>query len=70
MRKIVLTTLAAIAVVGALSATPAEARCWWNGYNWQCWHPRHWYWQRHHHHDWWRHHREGWYWRHRGWHHG
>jgi hypothetical protein len=70
MRKIVLTTLAAIAVVGALSATPAEARCWWNGYYWQCWHPRHWYWQRHHHHDWWRHHREGWYWRHHGWHHG
>jgi hypothetical protein len=61
MRRIVLSTLAAIAVVGALSATPAEARCFWNGYYWQCWHSRHWY--RHHRHDW-RHHRDGWSWGH------
>lgn len=67
MKKIVLSTIAAVAVIGALSATPAEARCWWNGYSWQCWHEHyrsHW---RHHHRGWWGHHREGWHWRHDGW---
>lgn len=62
MRKTFLTALAAIAVIGAVSSTPAEARCWWNGYYWQCPQPRHNYYRRHHH----RHHnyREGWDWRH------
>jgi hypothetical protein len=54
MRKLMLGTLAALAVVGALSATPAEARCWWNGWGWECWHPyHHWYWRHHHHHRYW-----------------
>jgi hypothetical protein len=35
--KILLTALAAVTLIGAVAtATPAEARCWWNGYNWQC----------------------------------
>ena len=37
MRKLVLATLAALAIGTAAFAQPAEARCWWNGYSWHCW---------------------------------
>ena len=57
MRKFVLTTLAALVIGTAAFAQPAEARCWWNGYSWQCWYP--------HPHAWWRYHHP--YWRHYGW---
>ena len=33
--KFLFSVLAAIMLLGAMS-TPAEARCWWNGYSWQC----------------------------------
>jgi hypothetical protein len=52
--KFVLGALAAVTLlVGVAASQPAEARCFWNGYVWQCWHPHHyWYW-RHHHPGWW-----------------
>ena len=35
--KILLSALAAMMVIGAVAtATPAQARCWWSGYGWQC----------------------------------
>jgi hypothetical protein len=35
--KILLPALAAVMVIGAVAtATPAQARCWWSGYGWQC----------------------------------
>ena len=39
MRKIVIATLVAFLLGTAATAQPAEARCWWNGYAWHCWHP-------------------------------
>jgi hypothetical protein len=46
--KILLGALVAVTLlIGIAAAQPAEARCWWNGYEWQCWHPHH-YWYRHH----------------------
>jgi len=51
MRKIVIATLAAFLLGTVATAQPAEARCWWNGYTWHCWHPHSWWW-RHHHHEW------------------
>ena len=48
MRKFVLATLAALAIGTAAFAQPAEARCWWNGFAWHCWHPHAWYWRHHH----------------------
>jgi hypothetical protein len=64
MRKLVLATLAALAIGTAAFARPADAACWWNGFAWHCW-P--------HHHAWWRYHHPYWrygYWHHPyGWHH-
>jgi hypothetical protein len=64
MRKLVLATLAALAIGTAAFAQPADAACWWNGFAWHCW-P--------HHHAWWRYHHPYWrygYWHHPyGWHH-
>jgi hypothetical protein len=35
--KLLLSALAAVMVIGAVAtATPAQARCWWNGYSYQC----------------------------------
>ena len=35
--KILVPALAAVMLIGAVAtATPAEAKCWWNGYSWQC----------------------------------
>jgi len=33
MKKIVIAALAAFVLGTAALSTPAEARCWWNGYN-------------------------------------
>jgi len=49
MKKIVLATVAAVLLGTAALASPAEARCWWNGYSVHCWHPHPWY-HRHYHH--------------------
>jgi hypothetical protein len=50
MRKIVLATLAALVLGTAALSSPAEARCWWNGYAMHCWHPHPhaWWWHYHH----------------------
>jgi len=50
MKKIVLSTVAAVLLGTAALASPAEARCWSNGYSWHCWHPHAWY--HHHYHHW------------------
>ena len=53
MRKLVLAGLATLAIGTAAFASPAEARCWWNGYSWHCgnshnaWRYRHHYWGPH-----------------------
>jgi hypothetical protein len=49
MKKIVLATVAAVLLGTAALASPAEARCWWDGYSVHCWHPHPWY-HRHYHH--------------------
>jgi hypothetical protein len=63
MKKIVLAALTALLLGSAVLASPAEARCWWNGYAMQCWHPHAWWW---HHHPYWRHYGWGYgrHWRH------
>jgi hypothetical protein len=50
MRRIALGAMAAMLLGSAVLATPAEARCFWNGYAMECWHhPHHWgYWHRPH----------------------
>jgi hypothetical protein len=63
--KLILSTVAALMLLGAVATQPAQAACWSNGYGWECWHPHpHWYghpyWHNDWHHDW----REHW---HRGW---
>jgi hypothetical protein len=59
--KLILSTVAALMLIGAVAAQPAQAACWWNGYGWQCWQPnehrdrdRDWHQDRdwHHDHDW------------------
>ena len=39
--------LAAVMLAFVLFAPPAEARCWYNGYRWQCTQYRHHYYSRH-----------------------
>ena len=34
--KLMLSALAGAMLLGAAMSTPAEARCWWNGYSWVC----------------------------------
>jgi hypothetical protein len=48
MKKIVIATLAAFLLGTTALSSPAEARCWWNGFGRQCSHPHPWY----HHHYW------------------
>jgi len=43
MNKFVLATFAALLLGTAAFAQPAEARCWWNGYSWHCWHSHGWW---------------------------
>jgi hypothetical protein len=63
MKKIILAAMATFMLGSAALASPAEARCWWNGYAVQCWHPDAWWW----HHHYWHHHPYAW--RHgRAWH--
>ena len=57
MRKLVLATLAALAIGSVALVQPADAACWWNGFAWRCAPPHHAWWWRHHHP----------YWRHYGW---
>jgi hypothetical protein len=46
MKKIVIATVAAFVLGTAALASPAEARCWRNGYASHCSYPHAWY---HHH---------------------
>ena len=50
MRNIIAATLAVFLLGTAALASPAEARCWSNGYAWHCSHPHAWY--HHHYHHW------------------
>jgi hypothetical protein len=50
MKKILISAVAAFMLGTAALASPAEARCWSNGYSWHCWHPHAWY---HHHYRHW-----------------
>jgi hypothetical protein len=50
MKRFVLAAVAAVLLGSAALSSPAEARCWWNGYAWHCWHPHAWYWHHHYHH--------------------
>jgi hypothetical protein len=61
--KLILCTVAAILLVGALTVHPADAACWWNGWAWRCgpgWGWYHPYWHAH-----WGYWHGGW-----GWHQG
>ena len=48
--KFILSALGAVALlVGVAASQPAEARCFWNGFGWECHQPYHaWGWHRHH----------------------
>jgi hypothetical protein len=49
--KFILGALAAVSLfVGVAASQPAEARCFWNGFGWECVHHGPWWWHRHHHH--------------------
>ena len=50
--KLMLAALAGTMLLGAAISTPAEARCWWNGYRWHCTHYRHY--THHYRHHYWR----------------
>lgn len=64
--KYVLSGLAAFMLLGAVMSTPAEARCWWNGFATVCG-PRYGGYYRSHYRPWWGYHRHH-YWRdHRYW---
>lgn len=47
MKKLIIA-LAALVVSALLWSSPAEARCWWNGWRWHCAH--HHYWHHHYRH--------------------
>ena len=45
MKFLVGAVAAAAVLVGVAASQPAEARCFWNGFAWECWHhPRHFGW--------------------------
>lgn len=49
--KYILGALAAVTLlVGVAASQPAEARCFWNGFAWECIHHGPWWWHRHHFH--------------------
>ena len=39
--KLILSTIAALMLFGAVATQPAQAACFWNGFGWQCGEPRH-----------------------------
>jgi hypothetical protein len=53
--KFILGALAAVTLlVGVAASQPAEARCFWNGFGWQCYHPyHHWGWRHHYYRPYW-----------------
>jgi hypothetical protein len=65
--KFLLSVIAAAMLLCAAMSTPAEARCWWNGWGWEC-APRYWGYYRSYyrpygwgyHRHYWRHHRDYW----------
>ena len=60
--KFVVGALAAVTLlVGVAASQPAEARCFWNGFAWQCWHRPHHYWGGGWHHHYRPHYGYGWY---------
>ena len=46
--RFVLGSLAGLLLLAGVAVSqPAEARCFWDGYYWHCWHPHHYgYWHR------------------------
>ena len=59
--KFILGALAAVSLlVGIAASQPADARCFWNGFGFECfhrphygyWHHRHWGWDRPYYRDW------------------
>ena len=47
--KLVIGALAAVTLlVGVAASQPAEARCFWDGFAWQCFHRPHHYWRERH----------------------
>jgi hypothetical protein len=59
--KFILGALAAVSLfVGVAASQPADARCFFNGFGWECfhrphygyWHERHWGFDRPYHRDW------------------
>ncbi|MBO0736930.1 MAG: hypothetical protein J2P48_10225 [Alphaproteobacteria bacterium] len=63
MKRLVLAGLTAFLLGTALLSSPAEARCWWNGFSWQCWHPHPLGWRAHPAAWGWRGHPAAWRWR-------
>ena len=56
MRYVLGALAAGTLLAGVAASQPAEARCYWNGWGWNCWQPGHhygngWY-HRHHWRDW------------------
>ena len=39
--RLMLSALAGAMLLGAAMSTPAEARCWWDGWSWVCASPHH-----------------------------
>jgi hypothetical protein len=57
MKKFLLAGLIAGVLAAGVMVPQAQARCWWNGYTWHCWHHHSWWWRHHHwhaHHYWYR----------------
>ena len=47
--RIILGALTAVTLlVGVAASQPAEARCFWNGFGWECFHRPHYYGYWHH----------------------
>jgi len=50
MRRMALGALAAVMLGSAALVPQADARCWWNGYAWHCWHPHGYWWHPYYYH--------------------
>jgi len=52
--KYILSALAAVTLfVGIAASQPADARCFWNGFGWSCYHHGPSWWHRHHYRPYW-----------------